>query len=146
MITSRLEKIRTRLFEKDYHDPGVWYFKEESILNDENRNEPLVVRKGLASRHMGEHLPAYIREDELIVGNPNMNSVGFGTVLPIYATEEELANAAQYKMNENSVWGHHPPHWEKVLKIGFKGIIEEIQAALEKQYAAEQPDGTAIAE
>ena len=50
MITSRLEKIRTRLFEKDYHDPGVWYFKEESILNDENRNEPLVVRKGLASR------------------------------------------------------------------------------------------------
>ena len=84
---------------------------------------------------MGENLPAYIRPDELIVGNPNMNSVGFGTVLPIYATQEELDNAAQYKLNENSVWGHHPPRWEKVLHIGFCGIIDEIQTALDKACA-----------
>ena len=128
MITPRLEKIKTRLFVKEYHDPGIWYFKDVNILDDTNRDEPLVVRKGLASRYMGEHLPAYVRDDELIVGNPNMNSVGFGTVLPIYATEEELANAAQYKMNANSVWGHHPPHWEKVLHVGFRGIIDEILA------------------
>ena len=127
MITPRLEKIKARLFEKEYHDPGIWYFKDESILDDSNRHEPLVVRKGMATRHMGEHLPAYIREDELIVGNPNMNSVGFGTVLPVYATDEELENAAQYKLNENSVWGHHPPHWEKVLHVGLCGSILLVQ-------------------
>lgn len=145
-MTERLTKIKRRLFDKEFHDPGVWYFKGESILDDTNRDEPLVVRKGMATRYMGEHLPAYIRADELIVGNANMNSVGFGTVLPVYATEEELAEAAQYKLNANSVWGHHPPHWEKVLHIGFRGIIEEIQAALEKQITADAPDEAAIAE
>lgn len=145
-MTDRLTKIKQRLFDKEFHDPGVWYFKDESILDDTNRDEPLVVRKGMATRYMGEHLPAYIRADELIVGNANMNSVGFGTVLPVYATEEELADAAQYKLNENSVWGHHPPHWEKVLHIGFRGITEEIQTALEKQMTADEPDEAAIAE
>lgn len=146
MITKRLEKIKTRLFEKEFHDPGTWYFKDESILNEDNIHEPLVVRKGMATRYMGENLPAYIRDDELIVGNPNMNSVGFGTALPIYATEEELASAEAYKLNENSVWGHHPPHWEKVLHVGFRGIMDEIQEAMQKQYDAEQPDAAAIAE
>ncbi|MGE4548770.1 MAG: pyruvate formate lyase family protein [Intestinibacillus sp.] len=145
-MTPRLENIKRRLFEKEYHDPGVWHFKDVSIVSDTNRDEPLVVRKGLATRYMGEHLPAYIRPDELIVGNPNMNSVGFGTVLPVYATEEELAHAAQYKMNANSVWGHHPPHWEKVLHVGFRGIMDEIQNALQKQYAAGEPDPKAVAE
>ena len=31
MITPRLEKIKTRLFEKEYHDPGIWYFKDVNI-------------------------------------------------------------------------------------------------------------------
>ena len=145
-MTPRLEKIKTRLFDKEFHDPGTWYFKDVNIVTDENKNEPLVVRKGMATRYMGEHLPAYIRPDELIVGNPNMNSVGFGTVLPVYATEEELATAAQYKMNANSVWGHHPPHWEKVLHIGFRGIIDEIQAELCKQCSSAEPDAKAVAE
>lgn len=145
-MTERLSRIKTRLFEKEYHDPGVWSFKDTCILTDENRGEPLVVRKGLASRYMGEHLPAYLKPDELIVGNPNMNSVGFGTVLPVYATDEELAEAKHYKMNANSVWGHHPPHWEKVLHIGIRGIMEEIQTAMEKAASAETPDEVAVAE
>ncbi|WNX85487.1 pyruvate formate lyase family protein [Agathobaculum sp. NTUH-O15-33] len=145
-MTPRLEKIRTRLFEQEYHDPGTWYFKDTCIVTDENRHEPLVVRKGLATRHMGEHLPAYIRPDELIVGNPNMNSVGFGTVLPVYATEEELAEAKQYKLNANSVWGHHPPHWEKVLHIGFRGITDEIQRMLLAECSKQTPDEKSVAE
>ena len=144
MITKRLEKIRRRLFDKEFHDPGTWYFQDTNILNDENRNEPLIVRKGMATRYIGEHLPAYIRADELIVGNPNMNSVGFGTVLPVYATEAELEEAAEVKMNANSVWGHHPPHWEKVLHIGFSGIRREIEDQLDALSDAENPDQEAI--
>ena len=82
MMTSRLEKIKTRLFEKEYHDPGVWYFKDESILVDSNRHQPLVVRKGMATCYMGEHLPAYIRADELIVGNPNMIVLALALCFP----------------------------------------------------------------
>lgn len=145
-MTPRLENIKKRLFEIEYQDPGVWHFKDVNIVTDENRDEPLVVRKGMATRYMGEHLPAYIRPDELIVGNPNMNSVGFGTVLPVYATEDELETAAQYKMNANSVWGHHPPAWEKVLHIGFCGITEEIERELCKQCSLAEPDEKAIAE
>ena len=146
MLTKRLENIKKRLFEVEFKDPGVWHFQNTNIVTDENKSEPLVVRKGMASRYIGENLPAYIKDDELIVGNPNMNSVGFGTVLPIYATEEEEAEAAEYKMNEKSVWGHHPPQWEKVLHIGFKGIIKEIQDQIEDQLDSENPDQIAIDE
>lgn len=146
MLTMKLQKIKNRIFDVEFKDPGSWYFKDVNIVTDENKDEPLVVRKGLATKYMGEHLPAYIKPDELIVGNPNMNSVGFGSVLPIYATDEETQKAAEYKLNEKSVWGHHPPHWDRVLKIGFKGIIEEIETAIEKQYATGEQDQEAIDE
>ncbi len=103
MLSERLQSIKNRLFDVEFHDPGKWYFKDTNIVNDENKNEPLVVRKGMATRYMGEHLPAYIKQDELIVGNPNMNSVGFGSVLPIYATEDEIKWAKSLKLNEKSV-------------------------------------------
>lgn len=103
MLSPRLKRIKRRMFEEEFVDPGTWYFKDVNIVTDENRNEPLVVRKGMASRYIGENLPAYIKPDELIVGNPNMNSVGFGSVLPIYATEEEEKKAEEYKLNEKSI-------------------------------------------
>ncbi|MDR1902285.1 MAG: hypothetical protein LBQ88_08415 [Treponema sp.] len=146
MLSDRLESIKKRIFDIECHDPDVWYFKDTSILTEENVKDPLVIRKGRASRYMGEHLPAYIKDNELIVGNPNMNSVGFGSVLPIYATEEEIEKAKAYKMNEKSVWGHHPPQWEKVLHVGFKGVIEEIREKLAEQYGKERPDQTAVDE
>lgn len=146
MLTKRLDKIRERIFNVEFQEPGNWYFTNTSILTEENKNEPLVVRKGLSLQYIGQHLPAYVKPDELIVGNPNMNSVGFGSVLPKYATQEEEKRAKEYKMNEKSVWGHHPPRWEKVLEIGFKGIIEEINESIQKQYEKEQPDMLAIDE
>lgn len=146
MLSERLQSIKNRVFDVEFHDPGTWYFKDTNIVTPENEGEPLVVRKGMATRYMGENLPAYIKPDELIVGNPNMNSVGFGSVLPIYATEEESKWAEELKLNEKSVWGHHPPHWEKVLHVGFKGIIAEIEDALALQVASDTPDQEAIDE
>lgn len=146
MLSQRLKRIKRRLFEEEFADPGVWHFKDVSIITDENIHEPLVVRKGQATKYMGEHLPAYIKPDELIVGNPNMNSVGFGSILPVYATEEELEKAEEYKMNQKSVWGHHPPRWEKAITIGFKGIIEEINSKLAVEILKATPDQEAINE
>ena len=89
-LTPRLKKLQDRLFNVEYHDPGVWHFQNTNILTDDGiRREPLVVRKAKAIEHICLHLPAIVKPDELIVGNPNQNSVAWGTVLPIYYTEEE---------------------------------------------------------
>lgn len=146
MLSERLQRIKKRVFDIEFHDPGVWHFENTTILNDGNKTEPLVVRKGIASRFLGEKLPAYIKPDELIAGNPNMNSVGFGSIVPKYATPEEEAYGKKYKLNEKSVWGHHPPFWEKAIQIGFKGISGEINDALEKQLTSITPDREAIDE
>ena len=146
MLTERLSRIKARVFDVEFHDPNEWHFEDVSILTAENKAEPLVVRKGISSRFLGEELPVIIKADELIVGNPNMNSVGFGAIVPKYATPEEEVYGAKFKLNEKSIWGHHPPYWEKVLQIGFKGVIEEIQEAIEREYQKEEPDRKSIAE
>ena len=139
-LTKRLIRLKDRLFNEEFQDPGIWHFKDTNILNDENRDEPLIVRKAMALEHMCQHLPAYIKRDELIVGNPNQTSVGWGTVLPTYFTEKEREEAARHELNECSVWGHHPPKWDMVIKVGIKGIRAEIEAAIEREVNAVRTD------
>ncbi len=141
-LTKRLIKLKDRLFNEEFQDPGIWHFKNTNILNDDNRDEPLIVRKAMAMEYMCQHLPAYIKRDELIVGNPNQTSVGWGTVLPTYFTEEERDEAARHELNECSVWGHHPPKWDMVINVGIKGIRAEIEAAIEREVNAVQTDQT----
>ncbi|MCB6992138.1 pyruvate-formate lyase [bacterium 210820-DFI.6.37] len=129
-LTDRLKRMKQRLFEIDYYQKKEWHFKGVSIVTDQNRNEPLIVRKALAVEYIAKELPAYIREDELIVGNPNMNSVGFGTVLPNYATKEEASEAEKLLLDINSVWGHHPPGYEKIVTKGVAAIKMEINDKL----------------
>lgn len=147
-LTPRLEKLKDRLFNVEFHDPGVWHFKDVNILdgNEELAKEPLVVRKAKAQEYMCMHLPAKIKPDELIVGNPNQNSVGWGTVMPIYYTEEEGEQAARYQLNEASVWGHHPPAWDKIIKQGVVGVKEEVSEAIKKQLRSTKPDQEALNE
>lgn len=101
-LTRRLQKIKERLFNEDFKDKGTWYLKGDTILtNSEIREEPLIVRKAKAIEYIAENLPAFIKEDELIVGNPNLNSVACGIVLPVYATEEELEKARLHALDQN---------------------------------------------
>jgi len=133
-LTNRLKKLKDRLFNVEFHDPGIWHFKDVNILdNDEElKKEPLIIRKAKAQEYICLHLPAIIKPDELIVGNPNQNSVGWGTVLPIYYTKEEGKQAARYQLNEASVWGHHPPAYDKIIKQGVLGVKKEVFKAIEK--------------
>src|SRR5699024_8055830 len=50
------------------------------------------------------------------------------------------------KMNEKSVWGHHPPKWDEPMKVGFKGIIAEINDKLSVEMLSSSPDQAAIDE
>lgn len=141
-MSKRMEKIKKRLFEVEFHDPGTWHFTDVNILDEwpEIIDEPMVVRKGYAQKYMGERLPAIIKDDELIVGNPNQNSVGWGTVIPIYYTAKEGEQASRYQLNESSVWGHHPPDWGRILKIGTNGVKEQITAEIKKEFNSEEPN------
>lgn len=147
-LSKKMELLKDRLFNIEFHDPGVWYFTDTNILKEMPWliSEPLVVRKAYAQKYMGEHLPATIKPDELIVGRGNQNSVGWGTVMPIYYTEKEGREAARHQLNEASVWGHHPPRWDKILALGIQGVAEEINQAIEKQLAQNDPDGIALME
>ncbi len=130
-LSTRMYALQERLFQVEYKNTGIWQFADTNLLKEQPEiiDEPLVVRKAYAQKYMGEHLIAQIKPDELIVGLPNQNSVGWGTVMPIYYTEEEGKEAARHQLNEASVWGHHPPRWDKVIAIGTKGIRAEIEAA-----------------
>jgi formate C-acetyltransferase len=146
-LTHRLKKLQDRLFNVEYHDPGVWHFQNANILADDTiRNEPLVVRKAKAIEHICLNLPAIIKADELIVGNPNQNSVGWGTVMPIYYTAEEGEEARRYGLNEASVWGHHPPEWNRVIEEGVVGIKREIVEAIDREFRESEPDAKALDE
>lgn len=149
-LTKRLEKLKERLFEVEYKDPGIWHFQGVNILeisgNEFMKDDPIVVRKAYAHQHICQYLPAIIKEDELIVGRPNQNSVGWGTVMPKYYTEEEGEIAARYELDECSVWGHHPPAFDKIIKIGVKGVKAEVEEALTAQLLSSNPDEMAINE
>ncbi len=146
-LTPRLKKLQERLFNVEYHDPGVWHFQNTNILTDDAiRREPLVVRKAKATEHICLHLPAIVKPDELIVGNPNQNSVGWGTVLPIYYTEEEGKEAKRYLLNESSVWGHHPPEWDRIINEGALGVKQEITEAIDREFREVEPDAKALDE
>ena len=141
-LSKKMEKLKTRLFEVEYKDPGVWHFKGVNILDawPHIKGEPMVVRKGYAQKYIGEFLPVEIKADELIVGIPNQNSVGWGSVLPIYYTKEEGEQAARYELNECSVWGHHPPDWSMILKYGVRGVKLQIMDRMEQEYRKADPD------
>jgi pyruvate-formate lyase len=146
-LTPRLQKIKKRLFTEDFKDKGTWYFKGVTILTSkEIKEEPLVVRKALALQYIADNLPAYIKDDELIVGNPNLNSVACGMVLPVYATEEELEKARLHSLDQNSVWGHHPPKWKDVIDRGLAAFKDDIGGAFEREYCKKEPDDGALNE
>lgn len=135
ILTNRLKKIKKRLFNEEFITKKKWYFDGESILiNEEIKKEPLVIRKAKAIEFVAENLPIYIKRDELIVGNPNQSSVGFGIVFPIYSTKEELKKAKHFSLDQNSVWGHHPPRWDEIINKGLAVIKEEINKAIQEEY------------
>jgi formate C-acetyltransferase len=139
-LTTRLKRMHRRLFDEEFHTKKTWYFDGETILiGEELRKEPLVVRKAKAIDFVAKNLPAYIKKDELITGNPNECSVGFGVVFPTYATEEELEKARSYSLDPSSVWGHHPPRWEKVVNEGLASVKNEIEKAIRKELLRTAP-------
>ncbi len=129
---NRMERIKNRLFEKEYYEKKVWWGDEETILvSDEIKSLPLIIRKALAIRYVAQNMPAAIKPDELIVGVPTMASVGFGKTFPKYTLPEEDLEASHFGFTAKSVPGHHILNYETVLKKGLKGIRHEVMQKLD---------------
>lgn len=133
---TRAEKIKRRLYDVEFVTKKEWWGMDETILtNDEVKSEPLVVRKALGIQYVMHNMPAEIKPDELIVGIAAMANTGFGYEFPDYALPEEKEEALKSCYTYKSVWGHHPGDYEKLLKIGVKGIREEIYVKLREEAA-----------
>ncbi|MDY3250964.1 MAG: pyruvate formate lyase family protein [Candidatus Choladocola sp.] len=126
-LMNRIDKIKDRLFNKEFVTKKPWWGMNETILtNEEVKKEPLVVRKALGIQYVMRNMPVEIKEDELIIGICTMASTGLGYEFPDYALPEEKEEALKSCYTYKSVWGHHPGDYAKVLKLGLKGIREEI--------------------
>ena len=133
---TRAEKIKKRLFEVEYVTKKEWWGMNETILtNDAIKKEPLVVRKALGIEYVMRNMPAEIKPDELIVGIATMAATGLGYEFPDYALPEEKEEALRSCYTFKSVWGHHPGDYEKLLRVGVKGLREEIYAKLREEAA-----------
>ena len=124
---TRKERLKKRLFEKDYYTKIDWWGQYETILtNEEVKKEPIVVRKALAIDHLLQNMPKELKPDELIVGKINMLSVGYGREFPEYALPEEKEAGLQVEFNEKNVISKHPADYEKLLRVRIKSVKEEI--------------------
>lgn len=71
-----------------------------------------------------------IEEGELIVGNIPLGSVGLGKEFPRYMTVEERRLASITSRDEESMFGHNSPDYDRVLQKGLKDIISFSQERL----------------
>jgi hypothetical protein len=159
MLNERLEYLRNAMLEVR-HAP--YRVREPlSILNEERKTEPVVVRKALAFKLIMEKMPVFIMNRELIVGGrtmfaPRRSDSSFqedGTkknldfapdaetldveapgfeFYPHYATEEEKALAKEMNIGEGYVTSHCTAGYGKVLRLGFGGIREQAEARLQE--------------
>lgn len=142
---TRIEKIKKRLYEKEFYTKKEWWGEDKTILTDEEvKKEPLVVRKAMAKHLVLSEMPIEIKEDELIVGVVAMNSIGFGRTFPEYATQEEKDAAAKSCYSVKSVWGHHPPDYGMVIQHGISAVKKKIYDRIAEEEAKAEPDAEAL--
>lgn len=138
---TRVDRIKERLFNKEFVTKKAWWGMDETILtNEEVKKEPLVVRKALGIQYVMRNMPVEVKEDELIIGICTMASTGLGYEFPDYALPQEKEEALKSCYTYKSVWGHHPGDYSKVLRLGLKGIREEIHREIAKEVSKDMPE------
>ena len=101
---------------------------ERRLLAERPRlaSEPLAVRRAYAIDLVLREMPIRIADGELLAGNMLLASIGLGIAFPDYLTEEEKRRG----MAAGGLPGHCVPDYEKLLRVGLRGLREEIHVAL----------------
>lgn len=142
-ISKRLTELNRHLHEHTFQTVHPWLFTDINILKLPGQKglakESIPVRKAWAEMYVAEHLPIDICEGELLIGNPAMCSVEFGTSCVGYLTDAEAEYFARHGLSEGSLGGHHPPRWETLLNKGTLQLKQEVVARLSKELAKDEP-------
>ena len=135
---NRIETLKQQAF-ASFFVKKEWWGDDLTILDAPGVAEkPLIMRKAMAFEKVCREMPIQVKPHELVVGMATMSSVGYGHTFPRYETDEEAAEAARYALSRKSVWGHHMPYYPDVLSKGYKGVIAEIDARLDRRGSLSQ--------
>lgn len=116
---------------KDYLKEPTW-----QQFKDVGESGAVVLRKGLAIKislsdvllrdEFRESANLFtITENEIIVGNMPPLTLGTGTQVMEYLFEDEKIEGFFGNLNEYSATGHNIPHYQKVLRLGMGGLLDE---------------------
>lgn len=126
MKTPRVERLYEGLKDMISRKREMWSAAHLSVFDEELwKDKPLIVRRAKAIDLQLTHMPVALEEGELIAGRIPLGNMWFGTPFPAYATEEEIAGAAEYGIGVRSVWGHYVPDFARILTRGLQGVRDE---------------------
>jgi formate C-acetyltransferase len=128
-MTPRVRRLWQREMDNMYRK-RPWWGAGLSIYNGSDndrilKEKPVIIRKAMAFDLLLSQMKIEIAPGELVVGNLIMSAVGMGRLFPEYATEAEIKAGLEVSVSPKSVWGHSVPDYEKLLRVGLRGIIEE---------------------
>lgn len=135
-LSLRLQRIKKRLHEVDSFEKKTPWFQDVDLLKLPEyaflRKEPIPVRKGYSYQYIAKNLPIIIKDDELIVGYPNLLSFDVGMYIPRYLTDEERTYFEHHGLSEQSMVGHHPAGYDAILKYGTTGLKYRVRQKMIK--------------
>lgn len=113
-----------------------------SVLNDETRSLPLIVRKAMAEREKLRGIRPAVWEGQLFAGCYAYlrEALANDQTLPEFAAPEERREGARYGYDMYSMFGHISPDYPRVLRKGTRRLREMAAAHLETAQEQEQKD------
>jgi formate C-acetyltransferase len=105
-----------------------------SVLNDDTRGLPLIVRKAMAEKRKFELVPVDIWDDQLFAGCYSFPKTGTlaSNQLPVFATDEERRKGEENGFGIYSMFGHISPNYPRLLNLGIRGIRDMARKRLEE--------------
>lgn len=132
--TLRTQVLLKELLNRAFSDRSGEWFEDRMFPPVGNKNLSIIERRAISFRLMLEAMVSkenskttntyHIGENELIVGNFPMGSVGFGKVYPQYLTEEEKRLISAANRDMQSTFGHNIPNHKIVLEKGINWLLQ----------------------
>ncbi|MCL2058915.1 MAG: hypothetical protein FWH01_07630 [Oscillospiraceae bacterium] len=134
-VSDAIEAVRDAMEVRrsSYSDVG-------SVLNDETRGLPMLIRKAMSERQKLERVPPGIWDGQIFAGCHTYNS---GTLandhaLPEFALPEEIEEGARYGHGIYSMFGHISPDYPRILRMGTTALAKTVKERLATAEGDEQ--------
>ena len=124
-VTDRVARLQARLAESMLRKQETW--KPDSLVNDpQTAQQPLLIRRAIATARVLQEMPIEIAEDELLVGKTARGGVIVRTALPEFAAPAEQEKARAEGFNIAGGLSHKTPDYPSLLAKGLHGLLNEI--------------------